>query len=114
MKFSASNGLFTAKERSIYFVFPSTQVIESRMAAVSISGYVPAATWLESTYCYGNPLKPLLSSGTVKSVDELLEKVGLKDASTFQITPYGFEQLARWITAISPVADSRRLPRVVH
>jgi membrane-bound serine protease (ClpP class) len=52
---------------------------------------------------YGNPLKPLLSSGTVKSVDELLEKVGLKDASTFVVSPYGFEQLARWITAISPL-----------
>ncbi|HTS19746.1 MAG TPA: NfeD family protein [Verrucomicrobiae bacterium] len=52
---------------------------------------------------YGNPPKPLLSSGTVKSVAELLDKVGLKDASTFEISPYGFEQLARWITTISPL-----------
>jgi membrane-bound serine protease (ClpP class) len=32
----------------------------------------------EAARKYGNPLKPLLSSGTVKSVAELLEKVGLK------------------------------------
>jgi membrane-bound serine protease (ClpP class) len=57
----------------------------------------------EAARKYGNPLKPLLSSGTVKSVSELLEKVGLKDASAFQVSPYGFEQLARWITAISPL-----------
>lgn len=52
---------------------------------------------------YGNPLKPLLSSGTVGSIDELLAKVGLKGATTFVVSPYGFEQLARWITAISPL-----------
>ena len=57
----------------------------------------------EAAHKYGNPLKPLLSSGTVKSVDDLLQKVGLKDAGTFQVSPYGFEQLARWITAISPL-----------
>ncbi|MGA2605820.1 MAG: NfeD family protein [Verrucomicrobiia bacterium] len=57
----------------------------------------------EAARKYGNPLKPLLSSATVKSVAELLEKVGLKDAITFEVSPYGFEQLARWITAISPL-----------
>jgi membrane-bound serine protease (ClpP class) len=57
----------------------------------------------EAARKYGNPLKPLLSSATVKSVAELLEKVGLKDANTFEVSPYGFEQLARWITAISPL-----------
>jgi len=52
---------------------------------------------------YGMPLRPLLSSGTVGSVAELLEKVGLKGATTFTVSPYGFEQLARWITTISPL-----------
>ncbi len=52
---------------------------------------------------YGKPPKPLLSAGTVKSVDELLAQVGLAGASTFEVKPYGFELVARWITAISPL-----------
>jgi membrane-bound serine protease (ClpP class) len=57
----------------------------------------------EAARKYGMPAKPLLSSGTVPSVDDLLEKVGLKGANTFTVSPYGFEQLARWITTISPL-----------
>ena len=52
---------------------------------------------------YGKPAKPLLSAGTVNSVDELLEKVELKGVTTFTVSPTGFEQLARWITTISPL-----------
>jgi membrane-bound serine protease (ClpP class) len=57
----------------------------------------------EAARKYGMPAKPLLSAGTVQSVDELLEKVALTGANTFTVSPYGFEQLARWITAISPL-----------
>lgn len=57
----------------------------------------------EAARAYGNPPKPLLSAGTVNSLDELLGKVGLRGASTFEVAPYGFEQLARWITTISPL-----------
>ncbi len=52
---------------------------------------------------YGHPPAPLLSAGTVKSLDELLQKVGLSGARTFDVSPSGFEQLARWITTISPL-----------
>jgi membrane-bound serine protease (ClpP class) len=52
---------------------------------------------------YGKPPKPLLSAGTVNSLDELLEKTDLKGATTFTVSPTGFEQLARWITTISPI-----------
>jgi len=57
----------------------------------------------EAARKYGMPAKPLLSAGTVLSVDELLEKIGLTGANTFTVSPYGFEQLARWITTISPL-----------
>jgi membrane-bound serine protease (ClpP class) len=57
----------------------------------------------EAARKYGSAPKPLLSAGTVKSLDELLEKVGLKGAGTFEVAPYGFEELARWITTISPI-----------
>ena len=52
---------------------------------------------------YGQPPTPLLSAGTVRSLDELLKKVGLSGARTFEVAPSGFEQLARWITTISPL-----------
>jgi membrane-bound serine protease (ClpP class) len=52
---------------------------------------------------YGHPPTPLLSAGTVRSLDELLQKVGLSGARTFEVSPSGFEQLARWITTISPL-----------
>jgi membrane-bound serine protease (ClpP class) len=57
----------------------------------------------EAARKYGSVPKPLLSAGTVKSLDELLEKAGLKGAGTFEVAPYGFEELARWITTISPL-----------
>ena len=57
----------------------------------------------EAAHAYGDPATPLLSAGTVKSLDELLQKVGLSGAHTFEVSPSGFEQLARWITTISPL-----------
>jgi len=57
----------------------------------------------EAAKAYGKPPEPLLSAGTVKSIDELLGDVDLKGAPTFEVAPYGFEQLARWLTAISPL-----------
>jgi membrane-bound serine protease (ClpP class) len=52
---------------------------------------------------YGNPKKPLLSSGTVESLDELMKKLGLEGAIRVDIKPTGAEQLAMWINMISPL-----------
>jgi len=57
----------------------------------------------EAAHEYGKPPKPLLSAGTVKSLDELLQRVDLSGATVFTVSPTGFEQLARWITTISPL-----------
>ena len=70
---------------------------------ITPKGKLLTLTSTEAAHEYGKPPKPLLSAGTVKSLDELLEKVNLKGAPTFEVTPYGFEQLARWITTISPL-----------
>jgi membrane-bound serine protease (ClpP class) len=70
---------------------------------ITAKGKLLTLTSEEAERKYGKPPKPLLSAGTVQSLDELLEKVGLKDATTFTISPTGFEQLARWITTISPI-----------
>jgi membrane-bound serine protease (ClpP class) len=52
---------------------------------------------------YGQPPKPLLSAGTVKSLPDLLEEIGSAKAQVVTVKPYGFEVLARWITLLSPL-----------
>ena len=52
---------------------------------------------------YGTPPKPLVSAGTVDSLDGLLGKVGLTGAQIVEVKPYGFEVAARWITMVSPL-----------
>ena len=70
---------------------------------ITAKGKLLTLTNEEAAREYGKPPKPLLSAGTVQSLDELLEKVDLKGATTFTVSPTGFEQLARWITTISPI-----------
>jgi len=52
---------------------------------------------------YGVPPKPLLSAGTVESMDVLLEKLGYANAQRIEIKPTGTEQLGIWINAVSPI-----------
>ncbi|MFO1512155.1 MAG: NfeD family protein [Verrucomicrobiota bacterium] len=52
---------------------------------------------------YGNPPKPLLSSGTVESMDALLQQLGYANAQRIEIKPSGAEKLGIWITAIAPI-----------
>ncbi len=52
---------------------------------------------------YGDPPKPLLSSGTVESLDALLELLGYAGARRVEIQPTGAEKLGTWINTISPI-----------
>jgi membrane-bound serine protease (ClpP class) len=52
---------------------------------------------------YGNPPKPLLSSGTVASVDALLQNLGYAEARRVNVRPTGVERLGAWINALSPL-----------
>ncbi|MBI4327811.1 MAG: ATP-dependent Clp protease proteolytic subunit [Chloroflexi bacterium] len=52
---------------------------------------------------YGNPPKPLLSSGTVESLDALLAILGHAGAQRVEIKPTGTETLGIWINAIGPL-----------
>ena len=70
---------------------------------ITAKGKLLTLTNEEAAQEHGNPPKPLLSAGTVKSLDELLAEIGLTGAQTLIVAPYGFEQLARWITIISPL-----------
>src|SRR6185436_5318637 len=49
---------------------------------------------------YGNPPKPLLSSGTVESLDALLARLGYAGAQRVVIEPTGAEKIGTWINAI--------------
>ena len=53
---------------------------------------------------YGNPPEPLLSAGTVKSLEELLDrKLGAGNYRIDRLEVTWSEQLAVWLNAISPV-----------
>jgi membrane-bound serine protease (ClpP class) len=52
---------------------------------------------------YGNPPKALLSSGTVESLDALLDQLGYGSAQRVQIKPTGAEKLGIWINTIAPL-----------
>jgi len=52
---------------------------------------------------YGQPPKPLLSSGTVDSLDDLVAQLGYATAKRTNIEPSGVEILGTWINKISPL-----------
>lgn len=52
---------------------------------------------------YGTPPKALLSSGTVESLDVLLQQLGYAGAQRVEIKPTGAEKLGIWINAIAPI-----------
>jgi membrane-bound serine protease (ClpP class) len=70
---------------------------------ISPKGKLLTVTADEAVKIYGMPAKPLLSAGTVKTLDDLLAKIGLAGATVERVKPYGFEVAARWITMLSPL-----------
>ena len=66
-------------------------------------GEILTLTNTEAEKKYGTPPKPLLSSGTVSSLDALLQELGYADAQRTVIKPTGAETLGTWINAISPL-----------
>ena len=66
-------------------------------------GKLLTLTDTEAAHTYGKPPVPLLSAGTLKTLPELVGKLGLTGADIVEIKPYGFEIAARWITTLSPI-----------
>ena len=66
-------------------------------------GQILTLTNTEAERPYGDPPKPLLSSGTVGSIEELLQKLDYANASRVDIRPSGAEKLAMWLNLISPL-----------
>ncbi len=66
-------------------------------------GNILTLTDRQASKLYGEPGKPLLSSGTVESLDALITQLGYSNAQRFEIKPTGAEKLGLWINAIAPV-----------
>jgi membrane-bound serine protease (ClpP class) len=66
-------------------------------------GQILTLTDKQAAKKYGNPPKPLLSSGTVSSLDALLDELGYAGASRVEIKSTGVEKLGAWINALSPL-----------
>ncbi|MEM6821717.1 MAG: serine protease [Verrucomicrobiota bacterium] len=65
-------------------------------------GKVLTLTTNEAAKSYGSKNEPLLSSGTIDTLDELITKIGGDPATAVKIEPTGLEQLARLLVVISP------------
>jgi len=70
---------------------------------INPKGQILTLTSMEAAREFGTPPKPLLSSGTYSTLDELLEAVGFGGARRVEIQPTGVEQIAFWLNAISPL-----------
>ncbi len=70
---------------------------------INEKGQILTLTNLQAERQFGSPPKPLLSSGTVDSVDELLKRLGFGDAPVTRLMPTGAEQLARVLTTLGPL-----------
>jgi membrane-bound serine protease (ClpP class) len=66
-------------------------------------GQLLTLTSKEASAEYGDPPQYLLSAGTVRSLDELLEKIGAGKAERTVIEATGAEKIARWINSIAPI-----------
>lgn len=72
-------------------------------AVINPKGKLLTLTNEEAARMYGDPPKRLLSAGTVRTLEELIQQIGPAGVRVVRIEPYGFEVLGRWITAIAPL-----------
>ncbi|PTY01737.1 hypothetical protein DB346_11115 [Verrucomicrobia bacterium LW23] len=83
-------------------VNPEVEVrIDGRL--VHAKGQVLTLTARDAEAKYGNPPRPLLSAGTVASVDELVRLAGGPNARTATFQVSGFEEVARILVDLSPL-----------
>lgn len=66
-------------------------------------GQILTLTSTEAARAYGEPPRPLLSSGTASSLEALIAELGLAGVERVDIRPTGVEQAAFWLNAISPL-----------
>jgi membrane-bound serine protease (ClpP class) len=70
---------------------------------INRSGDLLTLSDTEAAKEYGNPPKPLLSSGTVESLDKLIEQLGYGSATRVEIKATGVEKLGSWLNTLAPL-----------
>ena len=70
---------------------------------ISKGGTVLTLTSTEAEQLVGEEQRPLLSKGTVKSMDAMLEAIGLPHAEKRTLEVSATERLARWIAGMAPI-----------
>lgn len=70
---------------------------------LSEKGQILTLTNTEAEKTYGDPPAPLLSKGTVTSLDDLIIQLGYGEAPLKSIKPTGAEQVGTWINKISSI-----------
>ena len=70
---------------------------------INAKGDILTLTDTEAAKEYGDPPQPLLSEGTIETLDVLLLQLGYANARRIEIQPTGAERLGTWINAISPI-----------
>jgi len=80
-----------------------TKRLEIDGEVLNEKGQILTLTNVQAEKKYGNPPKPLLSSGTFESIDALLDELGFGEAQRIDVQPTGVEKIGAWINAISPL-----------
>ena len=80
-----------------------TKQLERDKKIICQEGDILTLTNIEAEAKYGDAKTPLLSSGTVESIDSLINELGYAGALRVDIQPLGAEELGTWINAISPL-----------
>ncbi len=70
---------------------------------INEKGEILTLTNIQAEKRYGPDKKPLLSLGTIESIDELIEELGFAGAKVLRVEPTGAERVAMWLTAIGPL-----------
>lgn len=70
---------------------------------INEKGRILTLTNLQAEKEFGTPPKPLLSSGTVDSLEALVAQLGFAHPKIVRVEATGAEKLATWLTAIGPL-----------
>src|SRR4051812_34455628 len=80
-----------------------TKEVEIDGEVINEKGRILTLTNLQAEKQFGTPPKPLLSSGTVDSIEGVMAGLGFAGAKIVRVEATGAEKLATWLTAIGPL-----------
>lgn len=89
--------------RVVQAMIDKTAELEIDGHVINKKGNILTLTDTEAARTYGDPPKPLLSSGTVESLELMIERVAGPRTVITRIEPMGAEKLATWINAVSSI-----------